>query len=79
MLICPLGYMYRFDYGSKNGTSWQCSATLSKDNKRIKCPVRLRTGTVNGYEMIKSVKTHSHEPEQLMNQYPSTKRKNLEA
>lgn len=64
MLICPKGYKYHFHRVSNNGiTTWRCFATLSKPGtKRHRCQVCIYTKKINGYEMIKSVKHHGHEP-----------------
>lgn len=67
--MCPLGYRYGFHHALKNGiTAWRCFSHLPKtDGKTVRCPVRLRSKMINGYEMIESIKHHEHTPQDRSN------------
>lgn len=62
ILVCPLGYTYSLHVTSRrNGSWWRCNATVvTKDNKRKRCPLRVRTKMIEGYEMIETLKQHDH-------------------
>lgn len=57
------GFMFRKYNSYKESTYWQCT----KKNLKPRCPCRLITELINGYQMIKTQKgahNHAHSPKQ---------------
>lgn len=66
LLICPLGYRYGPHETLKNGKGiwWRCAkgCIIDEGDGIKRCQVRVRTKMIDGYEMIETVKLHSHPP-----------------